>query len=232
MCDLPDRTKWLSSLADEMERMEHLMPFNVFPSDDERPAWAENIEREVSVVLLPAAKLRKEYLNAAPRRVGAVLGHACAMAVWMNEALAELMWEASEAHDIQVTEEHERKGEEFLNTIAKWYEAARNLAKHALTSCVDQTYEDMSGFLTGFSDGFARKPKKFGFADIGGTSFKVYFVMLMSWRQIEGMKSVPELYRMLVAKLGAPQVGDLKRIEKICQRLGLSFRKPGRPSKT
>ena len=29
--------------------------------------------------------------------------------------------------------------------------------------------------------------------------------------------------------MGEHRTGDLKRIEKICQRIGLHFRKPGRP---
>ena len=156
-------------------------------------------------------------------------GHSCAIVVWMQEWLLQ---NDPGTPEQTFTEEQMRQGEEILKKFTEWYEAMRGMAKQALASSVDQTYEDMRDFLLGFGDGFSRKPKNFGAADMGNTTFKVYLFMLMCWRQIQHMKSVPELHGALVVMLGAQQVGDLKRIEKICQRIGLSFRKPGRPEKS
>jgi hypothetical protein len=229
MSDVPDEKKWLTGFADEMDRIEKLVPCNFLPSDAEYPAWVPNVEREMSLVLLPAAKLGKNWGEASSKRMGAVLGHQCAIVVWMREWLYQ---EDTGTPEEPLTEEQIREGEEIVNKFNEWYEAMRGMAKQALASSVDQTYEDMRDFLLGFSDGFSRKPKNFGAGDMGNTTFKVYLFMLLFWRQIQQMKSVPELHRSLVVMLGAQQVGELKRIEKICQRIGLSFRKPGRPSKS
>ena len=46
---------------------------------------------------------------------------------------------------------------------------------------------------------------------------------------IERLGSVSALHTWLRKVMGEYRTGDLKRIEKICQRIGLHFRKPGRP---
>ncbi len=55
--------------------------------------------------------------------------------------------------------------------------------------------------------------------------------MLMFWRAIERMDSVRQFHEVLLKVFGASRIGDQKRVEKICQRMGLSFRKVGRPKK-
>ena len=107
----------------------------------------------------------------------------------------------------------------------------RRFAKRALCSCVDQTYEDMTDFLLGYADAFSRKPKTMKVGNICNPTFEIYVFMLLHWPLIERMNSVRKLHEVLVKVIGAPRVGEQKRIEKICQRIGLSFRKPGRPKK-
>ena len=79
------RKKWLKRLADEFEKVEKLLPANFLPKSSEYPKWVENIEHELSLILLPAAKLRDAKRVITPRRMGAVIGHACAMAVRLME---------------------------------------------------------------------------------------------------------------------------------------------------
>lgn len=228
MSDEPDQKKWLSGFADEMERIEKLVPCNFLPSDAKYPAWVEKIERQLSLALLPAAKLRKDWGAMSSKRMGAVLGHQCAIMVWLKE----FSLQETEFSGEPLTQAQEQEALQAEEKFSEWYEATRGMAKQALESCVDQTYEDMRDFLLGFSEGFSRKPKSFGAGEFGSTAFTIYLFMLILWRQIECLKSVPELHQMLTKILGAPRVGDLKRIEKICQSIGLSFRKPGRPSKS
>jgi hypothetical protein len=108
----------------------------------------------------------------------------------------------------------------------------RRLAKIALCSSVDQSYEDMTDFLLAFSKAFACKPKTGAVGDIGNPTFQIFVFMLIRWRFVAGLKSVRELHDVLVRFFGSPCIGELKRIEKICQRIGLHYRKPGRPKTT
>jgi hypothetical protein len=62
-------------------------------------------------------------------------------------------------------------------------------------------------------------------------TFEIYVFMLIFWQAIDRLDSVRQLHELLVKVFGATRIGDQKRIEKICQRIGLSFRKVGRPKK-
>lgn len=63
-----------------------------------------------------------------------------------------------------------------------------------------------------------------------GVGDKLAWVLVAQWRAIAQLNSVAQLHSVLsqaVAPFGI--VVERKRIEKLCQRIGLRFRKPGRP---
>lgn len=184
------RAKWLKRLVAELDRIELLMPVKFLPEGVEYPPWVLNVEREFSVAIFPAARLRVVDDKMTPKRMGALLGHMCAMAVWMMEWLNEQMESHKENEQITFTEDDLRKGQAFCVSLGDWYNAARRLAKLALSSSVDQTYEDMTGFLLGYADGFSRKPTTFQVGNFGSTTFEIYHCMLVYWRVIEPMESV------------------------------------------
>ena len=216
------RAKWLKRLVAELDKIEPLIPIKFLPDGVEYPQWVLNVEREFSVVTFPAARLRVVDNKMTPKRMGALLGHMCALAVWMMEWLNE---------QITFTEDDLRKGQEFCVSLGEWYNAVRRLAKLALCSSVDQTYQDMTDFLLGYADGFSRKPTTFQAGNFGSTTFEIYHYMLVYWRVIEPMESVRQFHEWLVKVFGASKIGDQKRVEKICQRMGLRFCKPGHPKK-
>jgi hypothetical protein len=89
----------------------------------------------------------------------------------------------------------------------------------------------MSEFLLAYAAAFAKKPEgKIG-GEIGSTTIEIYFFLLWNWRAVRGLKSVRQLHEVLVKYVGKRETGNPERIVKICQRIGLSFRKPGRPRK-
>ncbi len=230
------QAKWLKRLVDELDKIEPLMPIKLLPNGIEYPQWVLNVEREFSLVTLPAAKLKDPDFRITPKRMGSVLGHMCEMAVWMMEWFNHQVETGNEKEGNPLTakpltEEEWKKGQEYMVSLGDWYSAMRRLAKRALCSSVDQTYEDMTDFLLGFADGFSRKPKTFQPSNLGNPTFEIYVFMLVFWRAIDCMDSVRQFHEVLVKVFGTNRIGDQKRIEKICQRIGLSFRKPGRPPK-
>jgi hypothetical protein len=233
------RAKWLKRLADELDKIEPLLPIKFLPDGIEYPQWVRNVEREFSLVMLPSAKLKEPDFKITPKRMGALLGHMCEMAVWMVDWMEHQIENGDEnAKNLstektlsELTEDEWKKGLETVGSLVVWYRAMQRLAKRALCSCVNQTYEDMTDFLLGYADAFSRKPKTLKVGNIGNPTFEIYVFMLMFWRLIERMESVRQLHEVLVKFMGANRIGDQKRIEKICQRIGLSFRKVGRPKK-
>jgi hypothetical protein len=223
------KAKWLKRLADEVEKIEPLLPANFLPNAVEYPQWVRNVKREFSLAMLPAAKLRDANYEITSKRMGALLGHLCGLAVWMQESLVEKDEARDEKKEIHATETDIQNAQKFFVSFQAWYDAVRRLAKRALCSSVDQTYHDMTDFLTGYAEGFARKPKTDRASDFGSTNFEIYHFMLRYWRLVEQMESVRQFHEFLVKVFGASKIGDQKRIEKICQRMELHFRKPGRP---
>ena len=224
------RQDWLRRLADEYIKLESSMPVDNFLPDEGCPKWVENIELEVGATMFPVAKLKEE-LKLTPGRLGAVIGHQCAIAVWMMEWLSEQTRNPQTIDDSKLTPEQLKKGQEFSDKLTgQFYPALRRLAKRALASCVDQAYDDMKEFLLAYASAFAQKPVG-RVGNIGNSTFEHYNFMLFYWRIIQRLNSVHHLHDVLVKVFGPYRVGDLKRTEKICQRIGLSYRKPGRPPK-
>jgi len=226
------RKAWLRRLGEEFLKLEPLMPLTNPLPDGGSPKWVQNVEREVGATMFPVAKLKDE-LNLTPRRMGALIGHSCALGVWVMESLEhELKKPQSEIDSKHFTPEQIEHGKKvFQGFVQDWYPALRRLAKRALCSCVDQPYGDMTDFLLAYSEAFSRKPKTFKMGDLGNPTIEIYFFMLTFWRAVNALRSVHQLHQRLVGVFGPHRVGELKRVEKICQRIDLHYRKPGRPKK-
>jgi hypothetical protein len=60
----------------------------------------------------------------------------------------------------------------------------------------------------------------------------IYMCLMLYWREIFRIQSIQELYNWLVVPFGKNRLGsDRKRLEKLCERIGLRFRGRGRPRK-
>jgi len=207
------------------------MPLKFLPESD-YPQWVGNVQKEIGPLMCPVAKI-KEGVELTPKRLGALLGHECAYAVCLVDWLSEQVT-AAQAKETVTAKNEEQSGTTKAadDSFYKWYSALRRLAKRALCSTVDQTFEDMSDFLLAYSNAFARKPARLKPGDIGSTNFEIYMFLIVRWRTVVQLKSVSDLHQLLRKVIGEQRAGDLKRIEKICQRIGLHLRKPGRPKKT
>lgn len=226
------RQKWMARLLEEFTKLEPCIPKGFVPEDEECPEWVRRIELEIAAVIMPRVRVKQE-ARLTPQWVGALIGHQCAIVVWMLEWMVMRAAVEQQLTPKRLTQEAKDKAKATASLITeKWYPGMRRLAKIALCSSVDQSYEDMTDFLSEFSKAFAGKPKTLVVGNIGNPTFEIYLFMVMYWRLVGGLKSVSELHSVLVRVFGAHRVGELKRIEKVCQRIGLHYRKPGRPKGT
>jgi hypothetical protein len=225
------RQDWLRKLADEFIKLEASMPFKDLLPENGCPRWVANLEREVGDQMYPVAQLKVE-ARLTPKRLGAIFGHQCAIAVWLMEQINNELESPKEMDLSKSTPAQIEKGVEIINKLTiDWYNALRRLAKRALATCVDQQYESMTEFLMAFATAFARKPSGPGMGGMGNSALDIYNFMLFNWRIIERLNSVHHLHETLVKVFGPFRTGNLKRTEKICQRIELSYRNPGRPKK-
>lgn len=115
------RQDWLKRLANEYIKLESFLPGMNFLPDEGCPTWVENLEREVGATMFPVAKLKEES-KLTPRRLAAIFGHQCAIAVWMMEWLAEELEKPQTVDDTKITPEQLKQGEEFLIRLTvDWY---------------------------------------------------------------------------------------------------------------
>ena len=218
---------WMNWLVDEFLKLEALVPVEILPEGD-YPQWVKNVERRFLAGVMPTVKI-DQGLEKTPKTLGTFLGQQCANAVWLMELFGQQVLVQEQRKHEPLTQTQMEKGQQLAESLVeRWYPGMRQLAKNALCSSVDQTYREMSEFLLGFAMGYASKPTSLGLGGMGDANFEIYVFMLLFWRTVERLKSVRELHDILTKVFGR-RAGDLKRVEKICQRIELTFRRPGRP---
>ena len=84
-----------------------------------------------------------------------------------------------------------------------------------------------------YFDGLGQGAHGFSGTDDGGIrttlATPIYLYLLLWRREVKKMKSSADLHRTLERLYGTAIVGDKKRIEQLCRRIGLRFRGRGRP---
>ena len=217
--------EWLRRIVARMEAVENLQPEPYWMSG-EFPPWVQHIARELAKTLFSVAKLSPDRAWH-PGEVGAILGHQFAYWHYFFERMeAGARGPEPSPDDLQKVfgpgvEERAIKHAELL--FGKILPAFDKALKFAFCIATDQDYDSASSFFAAYGRAVLRKPANAG--DIGRTNSTIYLVMLMSWRRVEELGSIPELHRRLCrcAYLGSRVVGDIKRVEKMCARIGLSY---------
>ncbi len=221
--------EWLRRIVARMERARKKLPEPAW-LNGEWPTWVENVGRELLKTLFPTAKL-KVSPNWEPGEVGAMLGQQIAY----FDSLARLMEVPSEEPDwkklrLVYGEDIKRRVEAYDKKLKEQFlpDVMRGM-KFAVTLALEQEYRSCAKFFAAFGRAIQRTLS--GGGDFGRTNTQIYIVLLIGWRSVEKLNSIPVLHRALCRIFGTHLVGDLKRIEKMCQRLDLHLGRRGRPAK-
>ena len=127
-----------------------------------------------------------------------------------------------------------RTGLEFAEDVdettvnAMWSELSHSM----LTSEIDIGMQAPPNERTSFLEGLTKAakepwpdtPERFGVRTLVTSVSLLYFE-----DEVEKCGSVPELHRWLSGIAGEGKLGEIKWLEKFCQRVGLRFRERGRP---
>jgi hypothetical protein len=220
--------EWLRRIVARMERAENKLPEPPW-LNGEWSKWVENVGRELLRTFHPTAKFKVSD-NWEPGEVGAMLGQQVAY----FDSLARMMavldgGRRLEEGSARLRQGYQEAGGELREKTERrvFPDLMRGL-KFALTLAIEQDYRSCARFFAAFGRAIERTVS--GRGDFGRTNTQIYIALLLSWRSVEKLDSVPALHRGL-CKIGTHVVGDLKRIEKMCQRLELRFGRPGRPRK-
>jgi hypothetical protein len=115
-----------------------------------------------------------------------------------------------------------------------WFPRFEEVLHRAFKEALEQEcYEEAVSFFQGFAKGISKPGLRSGTAALSTTATVIYQKLYFHWREVEQLQSVPELRTFLIRNgLSEPVLGEPERLEKLCERMGLSFRKRGRPRKT
>jgi len=213
---------WLEQIIHWMDASQSRLPEPVFLKG-EFPDWVQRVARELISTVFPFAKLRVGQPWTAGQ-VGALLGHQLAYFHGLQHC-----------QNIPSNRAFKKIDKRFVKRVSIQFEnfaKSSSLAlKRSLAIASEQSHAEATRFFTAFAKALNKVPVDSQASNFHRTSTKVYWVLLMAWRSVEKMRSVRELQQGLCRCLEPHVVGDLKRIEKMCQRLGLHFGLPGRPKK-
>ncbi len=223
MCEqLNQDREWLRRIVARMERVDDKLPEPYWLSG-ESPTWVNNVGRELLKTFHPTAKL-KVSPHWEPGEVGAILGQQIAyfdsLEYLVRPPEGKIDWKKLRlvyGKDIKKrARAYEKKfSEQFLPELER-------AIKFALKLAIEQEYRACSKFFAAFGRGIERRVS--GVGDIGRTNTRIYILLLVAWRSVEKLGSIPALHKALCRIFGSHLVGELKRIEKMCERLGLSYR--------
>ena len=166
-----------------------------------------------------------------PQTAGALLGHAyaCGSTVkdWMLRIAAEPGEQMAKAHD------------EAMDNYRYWTQQLRDLLKLVEEKAVGYLLQDAANFWLGFSDAVKKGSINSTTGMPAGESLRleILLTLIENWEEIEKGRtseskwSLVDLDNFLKKKLNDNTVGSLERLEKICQDIGLRFRRGKRTSR-
>ncbi len=123
--------------------------------------------------------------------------------------------------------EHQKAWEQEMK---EWMPIFREFVQGVLAAACERPYVEASAFFEAFGKAIVIKPDDLLTERTMGVGDKICWAMIVMRQEIEQLKSVGELHR-LFEKALKPRgiVIKYKRIEKLCQRIKLKFKGPGRP---
>jgi len=192
--------------------------------EEREPQWLEKIEKEYVQATMPTVSFRalKRPLFSDAAILGKLVGHVFANCHEDNTGWAALFERIKPEHRI------------ILEAVVA-YQRQKQMkrVRRIMADANQQSFKDACSFIKGFSMAIQKGSMTETGQPAGETSTtKIYGMLIMHQDFIPRLQSVNELYEWLQYMLGKSLIDDIKgfkRIEKICERIGLSFRPPGRP---
>lgn len=115
-----------------------------------------------------------------------------------------------------------------------WHPRFRRFIQETLVSACERPFIETCDFFAAYGKAMVMKPNEFETERTLGVGDKLCWVMIISWPQIARLQSVAQLHQIFEKALKPKGIiVKYKRIEKLCQRIGLKFQAGGgRPKGT
>lgn len=249
------RHQWCRDILKGLDEGASGDPATPISDIDAQPRWATRALLEVLQSVCPALRLMDLVKEPMPAVVGAFLGQDVANKWELTEQLAKLgemvqsdpsfsakvgkitdLFESNRANPI--VDSAVKAGELLVWTmddLPAELERTEKRVFEAFRAALDQPVRtDAAEFFRGFAHGLATP----GLGEFGlrpereTTTTAIYRTIALHWREIEKLPNLPALEEFLTLRGVKPQLREnRKRLEKLCQRIGLKLGKRGRPKK-
>ena len=227
------KLNWRQKIMRDLERVERLLPEENFMQGD-WPEWVRQMFAEVLKATVP----RANWCSPEEPTAGEVGRFVGVKAASMGELEGFELSEKQEAVLERLLEKQwdkkmQRKFLRYVKTwVEKFYPAYKGALSRAILLASKQPLQEQAEFFKSYAQMVGMRPDM-----RADTTTRIYYLMVVNWREFErlresGKYSTRQLHEWLCRIFGSHLVGDLKKTEKMCQRKGLSFRRPGRPSLT
>jgi len=227
--------QWMRRIIDNSEVVEKLQPN--FVDFDDYPKWVQNLWLVLMPVAYPKLHLRTNH-RLTVHQFGLLWGRQYALA-GVQRGEVELSQKTLEEKNrmIIAMRQTDPRFAKFIEDCFDKNQDRRaafvKFIKETLTSVCDRPHAEAVTFFRAFGEATMIKPTDLETDRTMGVGEKLAFVLIHQWRAISKLKSVSQLHKILSAALKPHGIViSLKRIEKLCQRIGLKFKGRGRPKKS
>jgi hypothetical protein len=231
--------KWVREVLKKFGDLEKDQP-KPFDKDPEWPEWVWNLMLIFMGISHPGVKV-KNVKKWKAKDLGRFLGrqYAGEHLTWGEVALSSQVIQEGERFTAWAEKRaRERRPDVDLDELQKQYEQGvrvwkpklKKFMQDTLASACERPYIEASAFFEAFGKSIVMKPDEWLTERTMGVGDKICWTMFVMWRDIERLRSVAELHRVFEQALKCHGiVVKYKRIEKLCQRIKLKFKEPGRP---
>ena len=228
---------WVRQILEKYDAIEQRQPKTFDLAVSEWPRWVFNLWPTLFDISHPGLNFRSVKKWTA-KDLGQFLGRQSALEglLWDEVPLSPKVREEKERWiDSQTDKLHSSPNLAVALTkdiigLQKWRPVFKNFIDETLASARTRPYLESSTFLEAFGKANVIKPEDLATERTVGVGERIAYVMIMLWRPISKMESVAQIHKIL-SKAAKPMgiVITLKRVEKLCQRIGLKFKGRGRP---
>lgn len=230
---------WVGQVLARYDAVEQRQPKQFDLEIAEWPKWVINLWPTLLSVSHPGLNVKRSKKWTA-KELGQFLGRQCGLAgiVWNEVPLSARVeqekekWIAYQADQLNSNPKLAKLALKHMRGMEKWRPIFTKFIDEVITEARQRPYAESSAFLEAFGKANVIKPDDLATEKTMGVGERIAYVMITFWRPISKFESVAELHTFLqAAAKPSGIVITLKRVEKLCQRIGLKFKNRGRPKK-
>lgn len=226
---------WLQGIED-MSNLSTDRMWNEKTADPAIPDWVRNAQARLDETVFSSYSEHLGELKLSPRSAGFAKGALRAGVEKMNAPVTEVQKQASRR--VRLSPKAKRK----LNQVVNDFLIRVGYIEVKDSNWIDYFPRRAVRYFNKIENGSSAQQIEFKEAEIVGLkaadigkqacsdATEIYLLLVMFWRIVVRFESVTQLHLWLGRFLG-PRVGEKKRVEKICERIGLSLTTRGRPRK-